>query len=238
MIKEGPTFMTNKTIAFFPKLDNLIPPLPASSLLPEWYKKQSSYDDFGNPTIKRCLPIFDAMSFGYFLVAQSDVTVDSTNSAGLLVTADNDFNGALFSQHDFHQYDKYPIPSGYHNNVLRIDPMWCVQTPKDYSALFINPVNNGPGNISAITGLIDTDNFISNGHLSFFVKENIIFEIKKGTPIIQVLPIKRENWESKEMSTEESFIALRSQDNTGIMVGGEHQLGGYKKMFHMQKSFK
>lgn len=238
MIKEGHTFMTNKTIAFFPKFDNLLPPVTASSILPEWYKNQSSYDDFGNPTIKRCLPIFDAMSFGYFLIAQSDITVDSTNPAGLVVTSDNDFNGILFSQHDFKQYDKYPIPSGYHNHVLRIHPMWSVQTPNDYSALFINPVNNGSKNINAITGLIDTDNFISDGHLSFFVKENTLFKIKKGTPIIQVLPIKRESWESVEMSVEESTIALGHQDNAGIMVDGMHQLGGYKKIFHVQKSFK
>jgi hypothetical protein len=230
--------MTNKTVSFFPKLENLLPPVPASSILPEWYKNQSGYDDFGNPTIKRCLPIFDAMSFGYFLVSQSNITVDSTNPGGLIVTSDNDFNGELFNQHDLQQYDKYPIPSGYHNHVLRIHPMWSVQTPKDYSALFINPINNGSKNINAITGLIDTDNFISDGHLSFFVKENTVFKIKSGTPIVQVMPIKRENWDSKEMSTEESSLAISSQDNTGIMVNGEHQSGAYKKIFHVQKSFK
>lgn len=238
MIKEDHMSMTNKTVNFFPKLDNLVPPVPASSLLPEWYKNQSGYDDFGNPTIKRCLPIFDAMSFGYFLVSQSDIVVDSTNPGGLVIASDNDFNGELFNQHDLNQYDKYPIPSGYHNHVLRIHPMWSVETPKGYSALFINPVNNGSKNINAITGLIDTDNFISDGHLSFFVKENTVFKIKKGTPIIQVMPIKRENWESKEMSTEESSLALSSQDKAGIMVDGVHQLGGYKKIFHVQKSFK
>jgi hypothetical protein len=230
--------MINKTITFFPKFDNLLPPVPASSLLPEWYKNQSSYDDFGNPTIKRCLPIFDAMSFGYFLVSQSDITVDSTNPGGLVVTSDNDFNRELFSQHDLQQYDKYPIPSGHHSHVLRIHPMWSVQTPKDYSALFINPVNNGSKNVNAIAGLIDTDNFISDGHLSFFVKENTIFKIKKGTPLVQVLPIKRESWQSLEMSVQEYKDAKNAQDGAGIMVNGEHQLGGYKKIFHVQKSFK
>ena len=230
--------MINKIITIFPKFDNLLPPVPASSLLPEWYKNQSSYDDFGNPTIKRCLPIFDAMSFGYFLVSQSDITVDSTNPGGLVVTSDNDFNRELFSQHDLQQYDKYPIPSGYHSHVLRIHPMWSVQTPKDYSALFINPVNNGSKNVNAIAGLIDTDNFISDGHLSFFVKENTIFKIKKGTPLVQVLPIKRESWQSLEMSVQEYKDAKNAQDGAGIMVNGEHQLGGYKKIFHVQKSFK
>jgi hypothetical protein len=116
--------------------------------------------------------------------------------------------------------------------------MWAVQTPKDYSALFINPIHGGSRNIMAMSALIDTDNFISNGHLSFFVKSDTVFKIKKGTPIVQVIPIKRESWESVEMSVEESAVSLDYQDKAGIMIDGIHQLGGYKKIFHVQKSFK
>ena len=227
-----------KAINFFPKADGLILPTAAKNSLPDWYKDQGSRNHFDHPTIKRCMPIFDAMSSGYFLVAQSDITVDSTNPGGLIISSDNDFDGVLFSQHDFYQYDKYPIPLGYHSHVLRIHPMWSVQTPKGYSSLFINPVHNGPKNINALTGLIDTDNFISDGHLSFFVAENTVFKIKKGTPIIQVVPIRRESWESVEMSVQDSTEAIKAQDSAGIIIDGEHQSGAYKKLFHVQKSFK
>ena len=227
-----------KTISFFPKAQGLISPIAAKNSLPDWYKDQNSRNHFKHPTIKRCMPIFDAMSSGYFLVAQSDIIVDSTNPGGLTISSDNDFDGVLFSQHDFYQYDKYPIPSGYHSHVLRIHPMWAVQTPKDYSALFINPVHNGSKNMNAMTGLIDTDNFISDGHLSFFVKENTVFKIKKGTPIVQVLPIKRESWQAVEMSVEEYSKTVEAQETAGLMINGEHQAGAYKKLFHVQKSFK
>ena len=238
MIKENLLSQTNKSVNFFPKACSLLSPTLAKSTLPEWYKQQSSYDEFGHPTIKRCLPVFDAMSSGYFLLAQSNITVDSTNPAGLFVKSDNDFDGKLFNQHDLSQYDKYPVPLEYHKSLLRIDPMWAVQTPKDYSALFINPIHGGSRNIMAMSALIDTDNFISNGHLSFFVKSDTVFKIKKGTPIVQVIPIKRESWESVEMSVEESAVSLDYQDKAGIMIDGIHQLGGYKKIFHVQKSFK
>lgn len=230
--------MINKTITFFPKFDDLLPPVPATSLLPEWYKNQSGYDEFGGPTIKRCLPIFDAMSSGYLLLAQSDITVDSTNPAGLMVKSDNDFNNQLFNQHSLGQYDKYPISEEYHKSLLRVHPLWSVRTPDEYSTLFINPIHGGSDNIAAVSGLIDTDNFISDGHLSFFVKANTTFTIKKGTPIVQVIPIKRESWQAQEMSVEESFKAIRSQDDQGIVIDGAHQSGGYKKIFHVQKSFK
>jgi hypothetical protein len=116
--------------------------------------------------------------------------------------------------------------------------MWSVKTPEGYSSLFINPIHGGSRNLLAVSGLIDTDSFISDGHLSFFVKSNNIFKIKKGTPIIQVIPFKRESWDSIEVSVAEAKDEILKQDGMGIIVDKEHQLGGYKKIFHSTKSFK
>ena len=230
--------LQNKIIKFFPKADGLDKPIPARGLVPDWYKNQNSYDSYNHPTVKRCIPIFDAMTSGYYLVAQSDITVDSSNPGGLITTSSNTFNGQLFSQHDLSQYDSYPIPDGYHKHLLRIHPMWAVRTPEEYSSLFINPIHGGSKNILAVSGLIDTDSFIADGHLSFFVKENTTFKIKKGTPIIQVIPVKRDEWEAEEATLADSIEAIKKQDNSGILVDGVHQTGSYKKLFHSTKSFK
>ena len=183
MIRESRMSQISQSVKFFPKYNNLLSPVSAKSILPEWYKQQSSYDGFNHPTIKRCLPVFDAMSSGYFLLAQSNITVDSTNPAGLLIKTDNDFDGKLFNQHDLSQYNKYPVPLEYHKSLLRVDPMWAIQTPGEYSTLFIDPIHGGSKNIMAMSALVDTDKFLSDGHLSFFVKENTVFKIKKGTPM-------------------------------------------------------
>jgi len=229
---------TSQAVKFFPKAENLDEPISARSLLPDWYKQQPGYNHFDHPTIKRCIPVFDAMSSGYFLLSPSNITVDSTNHGGLVVTCDNDFDGTLISQHDVYQYNMYPIPKGFHNHVLRINPMWGVKTPAGYSSLFIHPLHNGHRNLNALAGLIDTDNFISDGHLSFFVRSDTTFKIKKGTPLVQVIPFKRNEWESQMMSVEETQTAISNQDNSGLVVDGEHQLGGYKKLFHEPKSFR
>lgn len=227
-----------QTIKFLPIVGNDSKPIPAKSRLPHWYKDQAGYNHFNHPTIKRCMPIFDAMSAGYLLLSPANITVDSTNPAGLFVESDDDFGGMLISQHDIHQYDKYPTPVGYHRHLLRIHPLWAVQTPSGYSALFTNPIHSNTENLIALSGIIDTDNFISDGHLSFYVKDNSIIKISKGYPLVQVIPIKREEWEAGFGTVDEATFTVEKQDANGIMIDGQHQIGGYKKFFHVPKTFK
>ena len=235
---KGKGMKMDSVIKFLPKHDNLIKPVTARTILPEWYKEQDGYNHFNHPTIKRCMPVFDAMTSGYYLLSPSDIVVDSQNPAGLIVNADNDFNNTLISQHDIYQYNKYPVPFGYHNHLLRIHPMWVVQTPPGYSSLFINPIHNGSPNMMAVEGLIDTDTFVSDGHLSFFVREDTQFRIKKGSPIAQVIPIKRDSWRAELGTVKEAKEAIKKQDDSGMMVDGQHQMGGYKRLFHITKYFK
>jgi hypothetical protein len=227
----------NKVIAFFPKFDNLLKPLPAKKILPEWYKNQKSYTDINEATIKKCIPIFDAMTFGYFLLLQSDITIDSRNKDKLSISTDNDFDNKIFKNHSFDQYSEYKIPFGYHSEIIRIHPMWCVKTSKGYSSLFLNPIHHESKDLIAIDGLIDTDNFISDGYLSFFVKSDSIFTIKKGTPLIQVIPFKREKWEMEKKTVEETKKIIEYENDLGLIKNKKHQLGAYKNIFHVKKMF-
>jgi hypothetical protein len=227
----------NNIITFLPKFENLLKPLPAKKLLPEWYKNQNSYTDIEEATIKKCMPIFDAMTFGYFLLSQSNITIDSTNKDKLSISTDNNFDNQIFKNHSFGQYSKYKIPLGYHSEIIRIHPMWCIKTPNGYSSLFLNPIHHESKDLIAIDGLIDTDNFISDGHLSFFVKSNSIFTIKKGTPLIQVIPFKRETWNMDEKTVEETKTIIKSENDLGLIKDGRHNLGAYKNIFHVKKMF-
>lgn len=225
-------------IKFFPKFENIDPPIVARSAIPQWYKNQPGYNEINHPTVKRCMPIFDAMTSGYILTSPSDILVDSTNPDTLVIHASDDFNGELISDHLLSQYDRYPIPENYHKTLLRIHPMWAVQTPTGYSSLFINPIHGGSDKLFAVAGLIDTDNFISDGHLSFFVKDNTQFEIKAGTPLIQIIPIKRDDWQMSLGTNEEMRNIVQRQNEAGIWVDGEHKFGTYKNAFHVPKNFK
>ncbi len=50
-----------------------------------------------------------------------------------------------------------------------------------------------------MTGIIDTDGMPSAGALPFHIKKGYKGIIKRGTPIAQAIPFKRESWESEIM---------------------------------------
>ena len=63
---------------------DLLKPVPAYTMVPEWYKKTESYiggekkpTESGDTlaTIKRCMPVFDAISAGYLILLPADVWV-------------------------------------------------------------------------------------------------------------------------------------------------------------------
>lgn len=65
-------------------VEDLYPPEPASKNIPQWYKDMDSYmsgekvpDGNGGTTgtIKRCMPVFDAINSGYIIKTPVDVYV-------------------------------------------------------------------------------------------------------------------------------------------------------------------
>ena len=77
-----------KIIEFIPARPDLEgvfdPPIPAKTVLPEWYKEQSMYtegqrgidgDGNYNHTVKACMPALDAMSAGYIIPLPQDIEI-------------------------------------------------------------------------------------------------------------------------------------------------------------------
>lgn len=246
--------MKNKkqqTIKFYPLSDKTVDfspePKPSSKAIPEWYRQQPGQMDngesiaqFGQPTstVKKCLPIFDAMTAGYIIVAPVDIYLDATAPEKLsyqIPAALTQFKGDIFATHDRRQYSNMPIDQDrHHRDLLRIMPFWIVSTPPGYSALFMNPMHRDGSPLTAIPGVIDTDGYPSDGHLSFIVEKDFKGVIKQGTPLVQVIPFKREDWKMEivDASESESFLRkhrmkLRSTFNNG-----------YKNKFRSPKEYK
>jgi hypothetical protein len=230
-------------VKFYETLDgiNLLvdPPKPAEKHLPDWYKKQpAALGDFGS-TIKRCMPIFDVMTSGYMLVLPCDIYIDSTNPKGLsFFTPPNimdDFQEILFASHVEAQYLEYPTkPETYHKQLLRIDPFYAVGTERGYSALFTQPFHSDPSPLQVFPAIVDTDTFISSGHYSFFVEKDFKGTIKQGTPIIQVIPFKRDSFSSETVPYDKALKPLTDQN---IKARGTF-INGYKNKFRSKKEYK
>lgn len=229
-----------KTVEFAP------PPVPASKVVPAWYRSQageiSSKTDMlrGSfaATVKKCMPVFDSMTAGYIISAPCDIYLDATNPEKLeysVPIALKSFQPDMFAFHAREQYTEYPLDvSKYHKDLFRIMPFWSVGTEKGYSCLFINPMHAEESPLVAIPGIVDTDGFITEGHFSFMVKKDFKGTIKQGTPLVQVIPFKRDNWEMQIVDPDESQRALDKQrfNLRSTFVNG------YKNKMRSKKEYK
>lgn len=221
------------------------PPKPSARHIPEWYREQpgqvpgKSALEAGviASTIKKCMPVFDITTAGYMIAAPCDIYLDSRDPDKLIYSIPEhirQFKGDLFSTHAAEQYSEYPIdPNRYHKDLLRIQPFWSIGTPEGYSTIFANPFHrNSP--LFAFSAIIDTDNFVSEGHLSFLVEKDFDGIIKQGTPIMQIIPFQREAWES-EVLTEEQALPLLKKQRLGLRSVFSN---AYKNKFRSKKEYK
>lgn len=183
-------------------------PIPATKNIPDWYKKASSHINnkketgidnvsgkrYTSSTIKKCMPVYDAMTSGYLLLLATDVLVKNTGNPN----APKWFEWPSITMVDFHtplQMQGHPK----HEVANQTPPPkwtnpWSIITPRGYSSFFLPPMHRDlPFEI--FPGIVDTDNYHEPVELPFFFKDlNWEGTIPAGTPIAQVIPIKRESF--------------------------------------------
>jgi hypothetical protein len=181
---------------------DFFPPKPAVKEVPDWYKKTPEYignqskliTDSGNTphTIKKCIPVFDVMTAGYILYTQVDVQVTQQDGQPYYHWSDQ---GAI----SFHPIDQAPLHPGVNGAPF---PKWnnpyAITTPPGYSTLFVPPMHNPNGIFKVLPGLVDTDTYKAPVNFPFTL-DDVKWEglIPAGTPMVQVIPIKRDVWEHK-----------------------------------------
>jgi hypothetical protein len=214
-------------------------PKASSSFLPDWYKKTQPYvsnkKEVGNQgttggTIKKCIPVFDALTAGYIITTYCDVWVKKNeNNKITYITSDSN------TRIEFHPIEQAPYHPymNQHEYPKWLNP-WAVTTPKGYSSLFISPVHGGNKYFKIIEGFVDTDKY--NAPINFpFVLNDANFEglIPAGTPIVQVIPIKRESWKIKEGNVKD---LARKSDHVTLLASSFFDR--YKKFFWQRKDYK
>lgn len=213
-------------------------PKPASSYLPEWYKKTQNYvgdkKDVGlnlqtTGTIKKCIPVFDVLTAGYIIPTYCDLIIkkDELGKTHYIPSTNVPI--------EFHGTEQAPYHP-YMNNMSYpkwINP-WSIKTPSGYSSLFIPPVHGGNGYFTIAEGLVDTDKYF--GPVNFpFVLDDVNFEglIPAGTPMAQVIPIKRDSWKSIVGSKKDGEEAIKS-----MSLLQSRFFDRYKNIFWDRKSYK
>lgn len=212
-------------------------PRPASHYLPDWYKDHASYSyqgkvpkqyPDGNSTIKKCIPVFDSMTAGYILETHTDIYIDSNDKSLEFTWANPD---VYMNMHLPYQAEGYPNSTG---SILKYVTPWSVKTPNGWSVLVLPPMHRDSP-IHIMPALIDTDSYHAPLEFPFLLKDKIFKGvIPKGTPIAQLIPIKRQDWVSDYTSKQEDIEVVDRMANAIRSVFFDR----YKKLFWNKKSYK
>lgn len=221
------------TIKFLcrPEDDGVIAaPYPSKTYVPSWFRKLPAV----NPehasttstglTVKRCMPFLDAMTTGWIIPIAATVRIE-IKDGGRTVDSGWDFDRTMVSGHGAHQVAGHPSspmpPCKFHN-------YWTVKTPPGWSCLFVQPLNRPNGVFDIVSGIVDTDTYASEIHFPFFATgAEGMHVIEKGTPVVQVIPFRRDATDiAAEIRAENSG---ESKDRLRIMRMTKAATGWYRE---------
>lgn len=174
-------------------------PVPAIKILPDWFKKLPPRIDrkekFENSTIKRCMPVLDALSAGWIIPLAADVEF-ITDSDATGVTTKSNFYRPMVQSHNKEQVAGHPdLPK----TPFKFLNWWSIRIPKGFSMLFIPPLNRYEPRFECFSGMVD-DTYMGQDALEFinfpffFKQPNYTGILRKGTPLVQCIPIRRESY--------------------------------------------
>lgn len=189
-----------KSIKFATTLEYIEAPKPAIKYLPEWYKKTDVFISKGHTaissprTFKHCIPFMDSMVSGYIHELWSDIEVENSNGTRI------HWKGAdkVFGYKTHGASGDMPIPYGYQSDVWSFHHELYIKTPPGYSILVTQPFNRTDLPFYAMSGIVDADKEpFFPGAYPVFVKTGFAGVVTKGTPMLQIIPFKREDWKSE-----------------------------------------
>ncbi len=231
--------MDIKFIPFSKDIEDLVPPpVPSKSTIPKWYKEKPNFsldnivfDDAGrieNLELKQCMPFLDSLMVGYTQLTWVDIYVKKENNKLILRTASGPDIVHVREQNNL------PMKKNeYYDTEFIWQIPYAPKTPKGYSTIFTHPFNRFDLPFTTLTGVVDTDDFyhVPNGNYPFYIKNNFEGIIPAGTPMYQMIPLKREDWESNV----EKFN--QTENNKKHYVFTSRFVNTYKHFFWKKKKY-
>lgn len=211
-------------------------PLPAKNYIPDWYKdiKLSKDVRFGSGgamfvdgMVKKCVPFLEGFSHGYIQETWTDIYVKKSEYGIEYIYS---HEPTIMTVRDKKSIN---VSGAFYQIECAWQLQWYPKMPKGWSMIFTSPFNRLDLPFRSLTGVIDSDNFYDSkqGNYPFFIEKDFEGLIPAGTPMFQMIPIKRENWKSDTVK----FDLESHLKNTYKLT--KYLTGGYKKLFWERKSF-
>ena len=197
---------------------------PANKVVPDWYKNLNTWNE-QVPTIKNCMPVQDYITSGYIIQNTYEVVLTP-----LLGTQPEEYqvSGHNPTHIESHGYTQFPIDfEGKQKHYIKIAQPWKIKTPMGYSCLFLQPFYHFEKRFKLFPSVVDTDNHDITVHLPGVLLSNDPVTLEPNTPLMQVIPFKRDDWQMN---------MTVKQKSKGLL--DYFFSGGYRRIFHKKKNYK
>ena len=207
---------------------------PMKKVVPEWYKKVEKYTggklDIDPPTItvKNCMPFLDGLTAGYYIPLAVDLLVKNVDG---VPTFKWRAQTKLVSGRDHTSFESLPIPAGHNGSHFIWEMQHTMKVEPGYSLLIMHPLNRHDLPFTTLGAVVDANYAMNGGNVPFFLKDGFEGVIPAGTPIAQVIPIKRENW---ELVKNQDLLEEALHNNK---LSFKYIVGWYKKYIWQKKSY-
>jgi hypothetical protein len=212
------------------------PPLPAKKNIPDWYKKSENFNvkkpifnngQIVNKGLKMCMPFLDTLISGYIQYTWTDIFIERNMDGSV------NFSYAMLPQIlDAREKASIPVNDMYNDIEFIWKTQWRISFPKDYSVLITHPFNRLDLPFTTLSGIIDySPGTLTGGSLPFYLKKDFEGLIPAGTPMFQIVPIKRESWKSEVLPFN------RENHERNMAVTYSRYWGAYKDLFWRKKDY-
>ena len=216
-------------------------PAPAKDYMPEWLEKAMPFftkkPEFDvqtgkpNPTVKMCMPFTDSFEMGYIQETWTDIYIQKREDGTYFYYP---AGPKIMSERPLEASSLMPVDKNYLEQHFTWHPPWMPELPAGYSCILTHPLNRNDLPFYTFTGIIDADKFIMSekqSNIPFLLDKDFTGLIKKGTPMYQIIPFKRDDWTSSSTK----FDANRQLSFTQKIR--QHVWNGYKKICWTKKRF-
>jgi hypothetical protein len=200
---------------------------------PSWLKNQRTYEDSRDKFLN-CPGMSDYMKTGYIIPAWENIKIKA-NTADTVVLMEQIVGSKIeISPMNYKLVDGLaPIESSVKLKVTKITTPWAIFTKSGYSAYVLPAIYYSPflKDLYVYPGIVDYDKF-TDCNFVFTAIRACEIEIPMGTPLLQIIPFKREDIGAVCMKATEV-----DRDKKNFQFPAQKIKAAYRKFCHSKKTY-
>jgi hypothetical protein len=208
---------------------------PIKNIIPDFYKNSEPIPNYKKikelplrPNFKYCNTFLDSFTTGYYIPLVADIAVKQTDNGPIISWSDPQLQ--IVSERNRADNPTLPTPIGCSSNHFVWQTQHVFEIPKGYSALLTHPLNRHDLPFVTLSGIVD-DFVLHKGAIPVYFSSTFEGLIPKGTPILQIILFKTENWKS-EIDVDIIKISTQNEFNSS-----SNSIGWYKKNIWKKKTY-